>query len=171
MKGEVLIEVCDKDDNVKYTVRKKNKITDFYKKYPFIVQHLNVSLYAAIPDESWTFPLVNPDGSFSFSESTESWNSYSGLSNTTYNRAVLESNYWDDDGKRILEFATSNYFEGEVEIKGLIFFVFFVSDASVYGPSLGYNYNRIFSALNVNPYITIDANERVYIHYKFIMEW
>jgi hypothetical protein len=180
MKGEVLIEVCDNEDNLKYTVNKKNKIVDYYKKYPFVVQHLRdgtgrgYGLCFGIPNDSWSFPLVNPDGSFSFSESTETWGDENGCPNTSWKRHIEDSNYWDSDGRRVLEFSANGYYEGPITIKGLIMFVLWrpASFVSWHEPTIPtYAWNHIFSALNMDPYIEVEENERVYIHYKLIMEW
>ena len=170
MTGKVLIEVCDENDNVKYTVEQKNEIVDYYKKYPFVVQHLRdgtgrgYGLCFGIPDDTWEFPLVKEDKSFSFSESRETWNNDSGLPNTTWQRHIEESNTWEEE-KRVLEFKSINYFEGPFTFKGLIMFVLWIA---VRGPLV---WNHIFSALDMDPYIEVASNERVYIHYKLIMEW
>jgi hypothetical protein len=162
MRGEVLIEVYDNNNNLKRTVKKKNRIANYYKKYPFVVQHLK-ALWIGIPKAGWSFPLVLESG-FSFNESTNFY--YKPTSELVKLETIIEEDVWNSEGQREIDFVTDGYFEGPVEIKGIV---------NIVGYSAATGSDRLFthcfSALDLEPYIIVEETERVYIHYKLLLEW
>lgn len=180
MKGIYTIHIENIDTGEERIITKENAINPFIKRFA----HPEISFDKLVIAPESVLPVVDEAGNITLESKYLLYSSTSGIGSSagnifsTYglknNSLSKDSEYIDEIEGKVSEYHTT-YFQGPFLLGGLMIYS---DDYSAYARWGGWStttfylrVNRLMSALNIEPNITIESNERVYLHYKLIREW
>jgi hypothetical protein len=159
----------------KKIIKKENAINPYYRWHWDLE---DVPELLVIPNSHDYKPVIDSTGDINLPDDFWYWHTYEISTYNTYND--LWDNYPDlitkgitQDSKSLLSdgkhtYFSTDYIEGPFVLFGIL--IYWVKHQRTTG--WGYEtWERLFSALEVEPELSITEDERVYFHYELVQEW